>query len=232
MQNAEIAASQPVALCLRRKRIDGWSFRLPGDPGSHPRAHRRGASGAQGSLILRERTRAPVQRRGMTVNRALRELTDAGAHARPRALALCYVAPLATNPTLVEIRSIADEIRRSGASAFEHRACCSIFAHGGQPHASPRPAAGGRPGFSPCLLHLGTSSRCWYEERWVNPALAPPTISRRDFTRARRTNISCASPRSARRVPHRHHRAERRLARIWICPSRRAGLLLHRRTWS
>ena len=107
----------------------------------------------------------------MTVNRALRELTDAQVLTRTKG-AGTYVAPPKYQSTLVEIRSIAEEIRARG---HQHSAVVltleSIEATATLAVEMQLPV--GSPVFHSCLLHVENEQPVQYEERWVNPALAP-----------------------------------------------------------
>lgn len=116
----------------------------------------------------------------MTVNRAVREL--AAAHLLVRTPGSgTFVAPPRHESTLVEIRSIADEIRRRGGvhSALvqrfgEVRADKALAAELGVPE--------GEPLFLSILLHHADGVPVQLEERWVVPAAAPGYLEQ-DFTR-------------------------------------------------
>jgi GntR family histidine utilization transcriptional repressor len=115
----------------------------------------------------------------MTVNRALRELTDAGLLRRARGSGT-YVAPLQVESSLVTIRNIADEIAERGHA--HSSALCRL---------ERRPASadiarqfGLRSGarlFHSLIVHRENGMPIQVEDRWVNPAVAPDYLAQ-DFT--------------------------------------------------
>lgn len=115
----------------------------------------------------------------MTVNRAVREL--AAAHLLVRTPGSgTFVAPPRHEATLVEIRSIADEIRQRGGihSALvkrlaEVRAEKALASELGVPE--------GEPLYLSILLHHADGVPVQLEERWVTPAAAPGYLQQ-DFT--------------------------------------------------
>lgn len=185
----------------------------------------------EGSLITSENELARqfnVAR--MTVNRALRELTDAQVLTRTKG-AGTYVAPPKYQSTLVEIRSIAEEIRARG---HQHSAVVltleSIQATATLAVEMQLPV--GSPVFHSCLLHLENEQPVQYEERWVNPALAPDYLAQ-DFTQIT-PNEYLVRVAPLQRV---EYRIEATLPSAAICQDLamargEPALLLHRRTWS
>ena len=166
----------------------------------------------------------------MTVNRALRELTDAQVLTRTKG-AGTYVAPPKYQSTLVEIRSIAEEIRARG---HQHSAVVltleSIQATATLALEMQVPV--GSPVFHSCLLHLENEQPVQYEERWVNPALAPDYLAQ-DFTQIT-PNEYLVRVAPLQRV---EYRIEATLPSAAICQDLamargEPALLLHRRTWS
>lgn len=166
----------------------------------------------------------------MTVNRALRELTDAQVLTRTKG-AGTYVAPPKYQSTLVEIRSIAEEIRARG---HQHGAVVltleSITAAATLALEMQLPV--GSPVFHSCLLHLENEQPVQYEERWVNPALAPDYLAQ-DFTQIT-PNEYLVRVAPLQRV---EYRIEATLPSAAICQDLamargEPALLLHRRTWS
>jgi GntR family histidine utilization transcriptional repressor len=115
----------------------------------------------------------------MTVNRAVREL--AAAHLLVRAPGSgTFVAPPRHESTLVEIRSIAEELRWRGAvhsaqvrRLAEARADKALAAELG--------VAEGEPLFHSVVLHRADGVPVQLEERWVVPAAAPDYL-KQDFT--------------------------------------------------
>ena len=166
----------------------------------------------------------------MTVNRALRELTDAQVLTRTKG-AGTYVAPPKYQSTLVEIRSIAEEIRARG---HQHSAVVltleNIQATATLALEMQMPVGG--PVFHSCLLHLENDQPVQYEERWVNPALAPDYLEQ-DFAQITPNEyLVCVAP--LQRV---EYRIEATLPSAAICQDLamargEPALLLHRRTWS
>lgn len=166
----------------------------------------------------------------MTVNRALRELTDAQVLTRTKG-AGTYVAPPKYQSTLVEIRSIADEIAARGHS---HRA--EILTLEGI-NASPGLAQEmqmtmGSRLFHSRLLHYENDEPVQLEERWVNAALAPDYLTQ---------DYSQITPNEYLVKVAPLQRAEYRIeARLTDATTREhlrmtatePALLLHRRTWS
>lgn len=166
----------------------------------------------------------------MTVNRALRELTDAQVLTRTKG-AGTYVAPPKYQSTLVEIRSIAEEIRARG---HQHSAVVltleSLQATATLAVEMQLPV--GSPVFHSCLLHLENEQPVQYEERWVNPVLAPDYLEQ-DFTQIT-PNEYLVRVAPLQRV---EYRIEATLPSAAICQDLamargEPALLLHRRTWS
>lgn len=166
----------------------------------------------------------------MTVNRALRELTDAQVLTRTRG-AGTYVAPPRYESTLVEIRSIAEEIRARG---HRHRAEVLRLEAQTAEAALAREmqlAAGARV-FHSCLLHHEDEAPVQFEERWVNPALAADYLAQ-DFSRST-PNEYLVAVAPLQKV---EYRIEARLPEAATRQRLHMGggepaLLLHRRTWS
>jgi GntR family histidine utilization transcriptional repressor len=121
----------------------------------------------------------------MTVNRAVRELTAEHILTR-RQGAGTYVAPQKYQATLLEIKSIADEVRSRGhqyhsqlhqlTSVPADEVLCQQFAW----PAAGRPALGHL--FHSVIVHFDNQIPIQVEQRWVNPLLAPDYLQQ-DFTR-------------------------------------------------
>jgi GntR family histidine utilization transcriptional repressor len=166
----------------------------------------------------------------MTVNRALRELTDAQVLTRTKG-AGTYVAPPKYQSTLVEIRSIAEEIRARGhqhsamvLTLESLQATATLAVEMQVPVDSPV--------FHSCLLHLENEQPVQYEERWVNPALAPDYLAQ-DFAQIT-PNEYLVRVAPLQRV---EYRIEATLPTAAIgqdlaMARGEPALLLHRRTWS
>ncbi|WP_374339305.1 histidine utilization repressor [Leeia sp.] len=126
----------------------------------------------EGDLVLSENELArqfAVAR--MTVNRALRELTAEQVLTRLQG-AGTFVAQPKYQSTLVEIRSIAEEITARGhrheSVVLQLDAMVADDALALELQVKPR-----SPLFHSRLLHLENGLPIQLEERWVNPALAP-----------------------------------------------------------
>jgi len=166
----------------------------------------------------------------MTVNRALRELTDAQVLTRTKG-AGTYVAPPKYQSTLVEIRSIADEIVARGHS---HRAeILTLEAINASPGlAQEMHMTTGSRLFHSRLLHYENDEPVQLEERWVNAALAPDYLTQ-DYSQIT-PNEYLVKAAPLQRVEYRIE------ARLTDAPTREhlrmtatePALLLHRRTWS
>jgi GntR family histidine utilization transcriptional repressor len=107
----------------------------------------------------------------MTVNRAVRELTAEHVLTRRQGSGT-FVAPQKYQATLLEIKSIADEIRARG---HEHRSSLHLLE---QTRASELLAIqfglpAGAPLFHSVIVHFENEVPIQVEDRWVNPACAP-----------------------------------------------------------
>jgi GntR family histidine utilization transcriptional repressor len=166
----------------------------------------------------------------MTVNRAVREL--AAAHLLVRAPGSgTFVAPPRHESTLVEIRSIADEIRGRGeVHSAQVRTLAEVAAEKGL--AAELGVPEGAPVFHSLLLHRADGVPVQLEERWVAPVAAPGYLEQ-DFTRTtpseflmRVAPLARVEYRIEARLPAEATRALLELVDGEPC------LLLHRRTFS
>jgi len=166
----------------------------------------------------------------MTVNRALRELTAEGRLTRIQGVGT-FVAPEKPQSALLEIVSIAEEIRRRGGT---HTSTVHLLQQ------EPAPAevaaglhlAAGTPVYHAVLVHHDTGTPVQLADRYVNPAIAPDFLAQ-DFTRITpNAYLLNVAP-----VSEVHHvieailpdRATRRLLKIDI---NTPCLVLNRTTWS
>ncbi|QGZ39793.1 GntR family histidine utilization transcriptional repressor [Pseudoduganella flava] len=116
----------------------------------------------------------------MTVNRAVRELTAEAVLTR-RQGAGTYVAPQKYQATLLEIKSIADEVRGRGHT---HRSSLQRLEEGraNELLAKQFELPSGHPLFHSVIVHYENGVPIQVEDRWVNPQLAPDYLAQ-DFTR-------------------------------------------------
>jgi len=116
----------------------------------------------------------------MTVNRALRELTEAGILVRVQGVGTFVAAPKPQS-ALVEIRDIAEEIRGRGRT---HRAAVLTLEALTTPPDLAAAFAFGRAErvFHSLVVHFEDETPVQLEERFVNPRLAPE-YDLQDFTR-------------------------------------------------
>ncbi len=166
----------------------------------------------------------------MTVNRALRELTDEGRIKRVQGVGT-FVAGGKPQSALLEIRNIADEIRERG-----HR-------YAGKTHLLRRESASaavarvleiktGSKVFHSILVHHENGTPVQLEDRYVNPAVAPDYLDM-DFTRITPNEyLMKAAP--LQEVEHVLEAVQpsRTVQALLDIPSSEPCLLLHRRTWS
>jgi len=166
----------------------------------------------------------------MTVNRAIRELAAEGVLTRSQG-AGTYVAATKYHGTLVEIKSIADEIRNRG---HRHSArllkLTTVRADGAL--AAEIGVNENDKLFHSVILHFENEQPIQLEERWVNPALAPDYLAQ-DFTRVtpneyltRSAPLSRVEYRIEARRPDRSTKAKLEMDKDEPC------LVLHRRTYS
>jgi GntR family histidine utilization transcriptional repressor len=166
----------------------------------------------------------------MTVNRAMRELTDEGLLTRVQG-AGTYVAPYKYQSTVVAIRSIADEVSARG---HQYKAQVLALEKGIPPPltAAELELPARKQAFVSRLIHFENDMPVQYEERWVNVAIAPE-YGKQDFaTITPNAYLMQAAP--LQRVEYRIEAAIAQ-ADVRKALAMRAGqavLLLHRRTWS
>jgi GntR family histidine utilization transcriptional repressor len=166
----------------------------------------------------------------MTVNRAVRELTIARILTRVQG-AGTYVAQAKYASTLVEIHSISDEVAARGhayrAEVLHLATAAADDALGDEMRVESSSRV-----FHSRVLHFENDQPVQFEERWVNPALAPD-YARQDFTQLT-PNQYLMTVAPLQRVEYRIE------ASIPVDTTRHAlamkdgeaCLLLHRRTWS
>lgn len=165
----------------------------------------------------------------MTVNRALRELTDDGWLRRVQGQGT-FVSDTRTRLELLEIRNIADVIRSRGAYR------CDVILHQQADAPEEIAEAIGRPPHSPVfhtqVVHFLDDATFQLEDRWVNPVVAPDYLGFDPHRQTPNEYLMRAAPLS--NVEHRLEAVlpgalEQTLLRI---DRYQPCLLLHRRTWS
>lgn len=166
----------------------------------------------------------------MTVNRALRELTDEGRITRVQGVGT-FVAGGKPQSALLEIRNIADEIRERGhryhgtVHLLRRERASAAVARGLEIKA-------GSKVFHSILVHHENGIAVQLEDRYVNPAVAPDYLDV-DFTRVTPNEyLMKAAP--LLEVEHVLEAVQpsKSVQRLLDIPPSEPCLLLHRRTWS
>jgi GntR family histidine utilization transcriptional repressor len=166
----------------------------------------------------------------MTANRALRELADEGVLVRVAGVGSFVAAPQARAHPL-EIRGIADEIRRRG-----HRHRAEVIAlervRAGHAVAADFGIAPGGDLFSSAIVHFENDRPIQLEDRHVSPALAPDYLNV-DFTRTTPHDhlVEVAPLQEAEHVL-RAVMPDARTRKLLDMPRDEPCLLMIRRTWT
>ena len=128
----------------------------------------------------------------MTVNRAIRELSDEQIVERVQGSGT-FVAQQKYRATLVEIRNIADEIAARG---HRHRSELQLLERTRATESLARRFGirAGDPLFHSVVVHLENELPIQVEDRHVNPQVAPDYLSQ-DFTNQTPNAYLCVSPR-------------------------------------
>ncbi len=165
----------------------------------------------------------------MTINRALRELSEAGLLTRLQGVGT-YVAPRKPVSALLEIRSIADEIKKAGG---RHTSTVHLLR---EEKASPVLAARmelapGARVFHAILVHADGGLPIQLADRYVNPAVAPDFM-KQDFTRTTPNEylVSVAPPTEVEHVIE-AVLPDQRTRRLLAINRHEPCLVLHRKTW-
>lgn len=166
----------------------------------------------------------------MTVNRAIRELAAEGVLTRSQG-AGTFVAATKYQSTLIDIKSIADEIRARGhAHSAEVLKLQAVQADAAL--AAEMGVAAGSRLFHSLILHRENGQPIQLEDRWANPALAPDYLAQ-DYTSSTPNEyLMRAAPLS--RVEYRIEavRPERTVKARLAMDRDEPCLVLHRRTFS
>jgi GntR family histidine utilization transcriptional repressor len=166
----------------------------------------------------------------VTVNRALRELADAGLLVRVQGVGT-FVAGSKPQSALLELRDIAEEMAERGSThttrvhALETRRTDAALARAfGLPERAEI--------FHCRLTHLENGLPVQFEERYVNPVIAPDFLGQ-DFTRITpyRYLTGCAPPERVEHVVEAMVASAEAAAALEILPEAPC-LVIHRRTWS
>jgi GntR family histidine utilization transcriptional repressor len=166
----------------------------------------------------------------MTVHRALRELKSEGVIVRVPGRGT-FVSPEKPRSTLLEIQDIAEEIRSRG-SAYRCRVEILKETRADRDIAA---ALGLKPGdavFHSAIVHEENGDPVQFEERWINPAVAPGYLDQ-DFTvRTPHRFLTMSAP--ITEVEHVLHaiRPDARVQEYLRIGEDDPCLLLARRTWS
>jgi GntR family transcriptional regulator, histidine utilization repressor len=166
----------------------------------------------------------------MTVNRAVRELTAEQVLTRRQGSGT-FVAPQKYQATLVEIRSIADEVRARGHA---HRSELHLLerAKACEPLASQFGLAADAPLFHSVIVHFENDAPIQVEDRWVNPACAPDYLEQ-DFSRITpNAHLMAAAPLQGATYSIEALAAPREVAEMLAIDVRQCCLVLKRTTSS
>ena len=164
----------------------------------------------------------------MTVNRAVRELTAEQVLTRRQGSGT-FVAPQKYQATLVEIRSIADEVRARG---HRHRSSLHLLdqARASELLALQFEIAGGAPLFHSVIVHFENEVPIQVEDRWVNPSCAPDYLAQ-DFTvLTPNEHLMSAAPLQSATYSIEALGAPREIAEMLAIEPRQSCLVLKRRT--
>lgn len=166
----------------------------------------------------------------VTVNRALRELADAGLLVRVQGVGT-FVADAKPQSPLLELRDIAEEMASRGS-----RHAARVLDQGRCRADAALAAAFGLPEdaelFRCRLVHSENGVPVQFEDRYANPVIAPRFLEQ-DFTRITpyRYLTACAPPERLEHVVE-AVRPDAFIAQALDIPPDEPCLLVHRRTWS
>lgn len=168
----------------------------------------------------------------MTVNRALKELTEEGVLERRQGSGT-FVAQKKFNHTFIEIRNIASDIRHAQQQYHAHVLYQEIV-----PHSDLTPelqSAFCQPDAQVCavyIVHFADQIPIQYEERWVDISLIPP-FAEQDFTVVNTSEFLIENVPLERGIyTISAQNAPDTVAQALQMPSGQSALLLSRQTWS
>lgn len=166
----------------------------------------------------------------MTINRALRELTDEGLLVRLQGVGT-FVAEPKGQSALFEIRSIADEI-----ASRNHRHRCEVqFLEETQASAAQAVALSVKEGtriFHSLMLHYENDIPVQIEDRCVNAALVPDYLQQDYTTTTPHAYLSRVAPLTEGEHIVEAVRATPQECELLRIKEQDPCLLIHRRTWS
>ena len=164
----------------------------------------------------------------MTVNRAVRELTAEQVLTRRQGSGT-FVAPKKYQATLVEIRSIADEIRSRG---HHHRSALQLIepVRAGEVLAMQFNLALGATLFHSVIVHFENEVPIQVEDRWVNPACAPDYMMQDFAAITPNEHLMKAAPLQSATYSIEALQAPREIADMLAIEARQSCLVLKRRT--
>jgi GntR family histidine utilization transcriptional repressor len=166
----------------------------------------------------------------MTVNRAVRELTAEQVLTRRQGSGT-FVAPKKYQATLVEIKSIADEIRTRG---HVHRSSLRLLEAGAASEALAQEfeLAAGAKLYHSVMVHFENDAPIQVEDRWVNPACAPRYLEQDFAAITPNEHLMVAAPLQGATYSIEALPAPREVAEMLAIDARESCLVLRRRTTS
>ena len=166
----------------------------------------------------------------MTVHRALRELKSEGVIIRVPGRGT-FVSAEKPRSTLLETQDIAAEITGRGA-AYRCRVMAQDQVRADKDLAAALGVRTGEAVFHSAIVHEENGVAVQFEERWINPAVAPGYLEQ-DFTvrTPHRYLIACAPITEVEHVLH-AIRPDRRIREFLRLTADEPCLLLARRTWA
>lgn len=166
----------------------------------------------------------------MTVNRALRELTDAGVLNRIQGVGTFVAGPKAES-AMFEVRNIREDLKARGEAHTVQvlaneavKARARITSYFGLPTGSEL--------FHSRLLHYGNGKPVQLEDRFVNPSLVPDYLDIDLSTEVPHQYLMRSAPLERAEHVIEAETANQRLASLLQIPAGGALLVLTRRTWS
>lgn len=166
----------------------------------------------------------------MTVNRAVRELTDEQVLSRIQGSGT-YVAQHKYQSTLVEIKSIAEEVRARGHG---HRSELHLLerTRAGEAMATVFGLKQGQTLFHSVIVHFENETPIQVEDRWVNPSVAPDYMEQDFSATTPNEYLMRAAPLQGVNYSIEARGAPQHIAHMLHIAKEEACLVLHRRTLS